>query len=50
MLSCIQIANRRWKVDIKASSYAYLSLNSTFIPEQRKKNEDDEFSMRLLMQ
>lgn len=33
-----QIANKRWKVDIRAASFAYLSLNSTYIPEQRKKN------------
>ena len=27
-----EIANKRWRVDIKASGYAYLSLNSTYIP------------------
>lgn len=46
----MKIANKRWKVDIKASSFAYLSLNSTYIPEQRKKNEEDEFNMRRIMQ
>ena len=46
----IQISNKKWRVDIKASSYAYLSLNSTYIPEQRKKNEEDEFNMRKIMQ
>lgn len=37
-------------MDIRASAFAYLSLNSTYIPEQRKKNEDDEFNMRRIMQ
>lgn len=45
-----EISNKKWRVDIKASSYAYLSLNSTYIPEQRKKNEEDEFNMRKIMQ
>ena len=36
-----EIANKRWRIDIKASGYGYLSLNSTYIPEQRKKNEED---------
>ena len=44
-----EIANKRWRIDIKASGYAYLSLNSTYIPEQRKKNEEDEFNMRRIM-
>jgi exosome complex component RRP4 len=46
----MQISNKRWKIDIKASSAAYLSLNSTYIPEQRKKNEEDEFNMRKIIQ
>lgn len=46
----IQISNKRWKIDIKASAFAFLSLNSTYIPEQRKKNEEDEFRMREIMQ
>lgn len=45
-----KIANKRWKVEINAGAAAYLSLNSTYIPEQRKKNQEDEFNMRRIMQ
>ena len=44
-----KVANKRWRIDIKASGYAYLSLNSTYLTEQRKKNEEDEFNMRRIM-
>ena len=37
----VEIANKRWKVDINASSYGFLNLNSAYIPEQRKKNQED---------
>lgn len=45
----IKITNRRWKIDINASSHAILNLNATYFPEHRKKNEDDELNMRNIL-
>lgn len=45
-----EIANKRWKIDIKANADSYLNLNSAYMAEQRKKNQEDEFSMRSIMQ
>ena len=37
----VEIANKRWKVDVNASAFGFLNLNSAYIPEQRKKNQED---------
>ena len=37
----MEISNKRWKIDINASSAAYLNLNAAYIAEQRKKNQED---------
>ena len=44
----IQITHKKWILDISSSSQASLHLNSTYIPEQRIKNESDELNMRNL--
>ena len=46
----VEISNKRWKVDINASSFGFLNLNSAYMSEQRKKNQEDEFNMRKIMQ
>lgn len=35
----VEIANKRWKIDINANSDSYLNLNAAYITEQRKKNQ-----------
>jgi exosome complex component RRP4 len=46
----VEIANKRWKIDINANSDSFLNLNSAYITELRKKNQEDEFNMRRIMQ
>lgn len=43
-----KIANKKWVLDLNSTSQASLHLNSTYIPEQRIKNENDELNMRNL--
>ena len=33
--------NKRWKVDINATTTAFLHLNAMYIPDHRKKTELD---------
>ncbi|CAD8054599.1 unnamed protein product [Paramecium primaurelia] len=42
----VQIRDKKWIVNIGSSSEATLHLNSTYLPEQRQKTEDDEMNMR----
>ena len=42
----LEIHNKRWKIDISSENDSYLHLNSTYLPEQRKKTEEDELNMR----
>jgi exosome complex component RRP4 len=44
----VEIKNKRWKIDINSECEAYLHLNSTYLPEQRKKTEEDELNMRAM--
>lgn len=44
----VLIKDKKWTVDIGSNSETTLHLNSTYLPEQRQKTEDDEMNMRLI--
>ena len=45
----VEISNKRWKIDIESMNHASLHLNSTYLPQQRIKTEEDELNMRQIL-
>ncbi|KAL4436056.1 hypothetical protein ABPG74_022291 [Tetrahymena malaccensis] len=45
----MEIGDKKWKIEIGSNQYASLHLNSTYIPEQRIKTDEDELNMRQIM-